>query len=129
MGIFRHNGDKWFNTELTTSDSNYDMGSIYADNDLIQIIAPTEKGPQSYNPGGEVVIWESKDQGLNWKLNQQLTVGSPKTILILEALKMPILIFMQYGQTDMADNLLSLIFIFVINKVMYLKCLVLLTQM
>ena len=87
--FFRHNGDKWFNTELTTSDNNYDMGSIYADNGLIQIIAPTEKGPQSYNPGGEVVIWESKDQGLNWKLNQQLTVGSPKNHTYIRSPKNP----------------------------------------
>lgn len=76
--FFRFDGKKWNNTELTTSDSNYDMGSIYTENDLIRIIAPTEKGPQAYNPGGEVAMWESGDKGKSWILKKQLTVGSPK---------------------------------------------------
>ena len=76
--FFHYDGNKWNNTELTTSDSNYDMGSVYSDNDLIRIIAPTEKGPQVYNPGGEIAVWESDDNGISWKLKRQLTVGSTK---------------------------------------------------
>jgi hypothetical protein len=37
------------------------------------VIAPTEPGPQPYNPGGEIVMWLSKDQGATWKKTAELT--------------------------------------------------------
>ena len=42
-----------------------------------RIIAPTEPGPQPYNPGGEMVMWLSRDQGRNWTRLKQLTRNSP----------------------------------------------------
>ena len=47
-----------------TSDNNYDMGSLWVEGDgTWHIIAPTETGPQPYNPGGEIAMWTSRDQG------------------------------------------------------------------
>jgi len=60
-------GKQWDIQTITTSDNNYDMGSLFiGEDDSWRIIAPTETGPQPYNPGGEMVIWESKDKGLTW---------------------------------------------------------------
>jgi hypothetical protein len=52
------------------------MGSLYVDNDVWRIIGPTESGPQAYNPGGEIALWESKDHGTTWKRTKQLTANS-----------------------------------------------------
>ena len=41
-----------------------------------RLIAPTEPGPQPYNPGGEMVMWTSTDQGRSWKRLKQLTHNS-----------------------------------------------------
>lgn len=73
-------GSKW---ELhggdIVSDNNYDMGSLYTEaDDAWRIIAPTQQGPQPYNPGGEVAMWLSKDQGQNWKMIRQMTAHSER---------------------------------------------------
>ena len=70
-------GSTWKLSAITTSDNNYDMGELWllADDDW-RVIGPTEKGPQPYNPGGEVAMWSSKDQGATWKSMRQLTKDS-----------------------------------------------------
>jgi hypothetical protein len=75
--IARWDGSKWRISPVTTSDNNYDMGElwIFATDDW-RIIAPTEIGPQPFNPGGEIAMWSSRDQGLSWHKQRQLTVGS-----------------------------------------------------
>ncbi len=42
-----------------------------------RIIGPTETGPQPYNPGGEMAMWVSKNQGKTWEKIKQLTKDSP----------------------------------------------------
>jgi hypothetical protein len=70
-------GDRWDYHDVTTSDNNYDYGPLYIETDgLWRIIAPTLAGPQAYNPGGEVAMWISKDQGSHWKMVKQLTRAS-----------------------------------------------------
>jgi len=77
--IARWNGEEWLIHEITTSDNNYDMGSLYIEDDGIwRLIAPTGKGPQEYNTGGEMEMWESRDQGANWKMIKQLTSNSER---------------------------------------------------
>ena len=41
-----------------------------------RIIGPTEKGPQPFNPGGEVAMWKSRDQGMTWTKKRQMTWNS-----------------------------------------------------
>lgn len=70
---------EWNSTVITSSDSNYDMGSVYAEGKgRVRIIGPTETGPQAYNPGGELAIWISKDSGRNWKKKKKITQNSPR---------------------------------------------------
>lgn len=70
--------DQWTFSEITTSDNNYDMGSLYLEADRWRLIAPTEKGPQSFNPGGEMGMWTSRDKGRTWHQQRRLTQDSPR---------------------------------------------------
>lgn len=73
----RWDGNDWIIQDVTTSDNNYDMGSLYIEEDgTWRLIAPTETGPQPYNPGGEVAMWVSNDQGQSWSKVKQLTENS-----------------------------------------------------
>ena len=77
--LFHYNNNKWDNQVITTSDNNYDMGSLYIEPDGIwKIIGPTEQGPQQYNPGGEIAIWISKSNGNSWQKDKQITRNSQK---------------------------------------------------
>jgi hypothetical protein len=70
-------GEKWEIAGTIQSDSNYDMGSLYVEPDgAWRIIGPTEIGPQAFNPGGEVTVWVSRDQGKSWTKEKQLTHNS-----------------------------------------------------
>ncbi len=75
--VFRFQENKWNHHVVTTSDNNYDMGSVYAESDqVLKIIGPSVDGPQAYNPGGEVALWESKDGGKTWHNKRQMTRNS-----------------------------------------------------
>jgi hypothetical protein len=72
-------GEEWTFSEITSSDNNYDMGSIYLEDDgTWRIIGPTQPGPQLFNTGGEMVMWTSKDKGKTWKEEKKLTSNSEK---------------------------------------------------
>lgn len=75
--VVHWNGRQWKITNVAEADSNYDMGSIYLeDNDEFTIIAPTQTGSQPYNPGGEVAIWKSSLNNSIWKMERQITSNS-----------------------------------------------------
>jgi hypothetical protein len=75
----RWTGMTWDLRPAFTSDSNYDMGSLWIEPDgEWRIIAPSETGPQPYNPGGEVALWVSRDQGASWQKQAHLTSKSPR---------------------------------------------------
>lgn len=70
-------GSEWEIRPVTTSDSNYDTGSLYLEEDgTWRMIAPTETGPQPYNPGGEMAMWVSGDGGRGWERVREMTEGS-----------------------------------------------------
>jgi hypothetical protein len=72
----RWNGKKWIISEITTSDNNYDAGELILQPDRWILVAPTEQGPQPFNPGGEIAMWESKDKGRHWRRIKQVTSES-----------------------------------------------------
>ena len=76
----RWTGEAWRIHAVCTSDNNYDMGSLYrgARDGEWRVIAPTEPGPQPYNPGGEIAVWESADDGRTWERGKVLTSDSPR---------------------------------------------------
>ncbi|TWU32277.1 BNR-4 repeat-containing protein [Novipirellula artificiosorum] len=75
--ITHHDGAKWKTSIICSADHNYDMGSLYLLNDRWMVCVPAETGPQPYQAGGEMVMWESRDDGQHWRLSRQLTVDSP----------------------------------------------------
>lgn len=59
--------------------NNYDHGELGIDDDGgWRIIAPTDPGPQCGNPGGEVALWRSFNQGQSWFKERDLTQGSSR---------------------------------------------------
>jgi len=77
--LVRWTGTEWTFTEITRSDHNYDMGSLYIEPEGIwRIIAPTEPGPQKWGTGGEMVLWLSKDDGNSWEKVRDITKNSPR---------------------------------------------------
>ena len=77
--IAQWTGSEWSINPITESDSNYDTGSLYLEPDgTWRIIAPTEPGPQPYNPGGEMAMWVNTDQGGSWNRTKQLTENSER---------------------------------------------------
>ena len=76
--IAHWSGKVWNFREVTRSSHNYDMGSLYIEEDgLWKIIAPTEIGPQQHGTGGEIAMWLSRDQGQTWEPPQDVTQNSP----------------------------------------------------
>lgn len=74
----RWTGEAWEIKPAMRSDNNYDMGSLYlGEGGEWRVIAPTETGPQPYNPGGEAALWTSGDRGETWELTKRLTAASP----------------------------------------------------
>lgn len=76
--IARWTGKRWVRHLITTSDNNYDMGSLYIEDEVWRIVGPTAPGPQPWNPGGEMALWTSDDQGQTWRRSVQLTSKSPR---------------------------------------------------
>jgi len=77
--LFTYGGNGWNDSQVTSSDNNYDMGSVYIESARSwKIIAPSADGPQAYNTGGEVVMWKSSDKGKSWTIEKHLTQNSPR---------------------------------------------------
>ncbi len=77
--LARWTGEEWSIHPVTNSDNNYDTGSLsLVAADDWRVVGPTETGPQAFNPGGEVAMWRSRDQGGTWEKMRQLTGGSPR---------------------------------------------------
>lgn len=74
----RWTGKEWETRPITTSDHNYDYGSLYIEDGRWRIIGSMETGPQAYGTGGEIVLWESPDRGATWTKSKPLTKGSAK---------------------------------------------------
>ena len=66
----------WRRRRFTTSDHNYDYGSLYIEGRQWRIIAPTEPGPQPHGAGGEMALWTSRDEGATWTMERRLTRDS-----------------------------------------------------
>lgn len=76
--VARWTGEEWqILPSNIISDNNYDTGSLYVESDTQwRIIGPTEVGPQPYNPGGEVAMWLTEDEGKSWTMVKQMTKNS-----------------------------------------------------
>lgn len=69
-------GSEWRESRFATSTHCYDSGSLWVENDVWTVIAPTDAGPQYWGTGGEIVMWRSHDRGLTWQRVKNITQGS-----------------------------------------------------
>ncbi len=70
-------GRDWEFGQVTASDNNYDTGCLHVEEDgAWRVIGPTETGPQPFNPGGEMALWISRDEGRSWKKERDVTRDS-----------------------------------------------------
>ena len=76
--IMRWDGAAWKGSAICQTDHNYDMGSLYLKEDRWRVVIPSSAGPQPYHGGGEMTIWESRDQGTRWTMIRQVTRDSPR---------------------------------------------------
>jgi len=74
----RWTGAAWEIRDVTTSDHNYDFGSLWIEPGRWRILGTTDPGPQPHGTGGELVLWESADRGATWTRVRAVTKGSPK---------------------------------------------------
>ena len=101
--IFHWKNGKWNEQRVTASTHNYDMGSLYIEKENWTIIGPTEPGPQTFGTGGEMVVWESRNEGATWK-KKHLQRIAQETIPTQEGHCMPTKTFMHFGQMEMPSN-------------------------
>lgn len=66
----------WNFHKVCESTHNYDMGSLYIENNNWQIIGPTQPGPQKFGAGGEMALWQSYNEGVTWKKIKDITHNS-----------------------------------------------------
>ena len=79
--ITRWDGSNWQTTTICRTDHNYDMGSLDLgdqEDAAWTVRVPSAPGPQPGHGGGEVVLWESRNQGDSWEMKRQLTHNSPQ---------------------------------------------------
>lgn len=69
-------GKEWQTNVVTTSDHNYDMGSLFITKEDWKIVGPTEKGKQEWGVGGVLEIWQSTNKGETWEKIKTLTENS-----------------------------------------------------
>ncbi|MFW6058837.1 MAG: BNR-4 repeat-containing protein [Phycisphaeraceae bacterium] len=67
LARYRDDGT-WSHHPITTSDHNYDHGSLHwlGDNDL-RLVAPTDPGDEPAATGGLMCMWQSTDGGETWR--------------------------------------------------------------
>jgi len=71
------NGEAWAHHPITTSDHNYDHGSLLLrGEDDWRLIAPTEPGPQAHATGGTMALWRSRNRGKTWD-KQRILLNDP----------------------------------------------------
>lgn len=71
-------GSGWETSVITTSDHNYDMGSLWIDGGQWTVAIPSGNEPQLHGGGGEVEIWKSSDAGKSWKKEMRVTRKSKR---------------------------------------------------
>jgi hypothetical protein len=76
--LTRWNGKSWITSTLFTADHNYDMGSLYIQEETWKIIAPIQPGPYPFATGGEIQIWQSTNNGETWNLETDVTRNSER---------------------------------------------------
>ena len=68
--------NSWHTSIITTSDHNYDMGSLWINGNRWMVVAPFGNQPQEHGSGGEIEMWQSADSGQSWSKTTTITRNS-----------------------------------------------------
>lgn len=68
---------QWNFSKICESDSNHDKGSLYITDEEWRVIGPTEQGLNKWVAGGEIALWVSRDEGMSWVKECDITRNSP----------------------------------------------------
>jgi hypothetical protein len=68
----------WRIRDMTTSDHNYDFGQLYVEQDGWKLIAPVAPGSVPFMTGGEIEMWQTRDEGATWAKLKSLTHDSAR---------------------------------------------------
>ena len=76
--VTRWDKDAWQTSTICRTDHNYDMGSLYLDDNTWTVLVPSLPGPQADHGGGEMVMWRSRDSAKSWVMAKQVTHRSER---------------------------------------------------
>lgn len=76
QAVARWDGSEWHFSKVSRTTHNYDVGSIFIEDDVWRVFAPAEPGPQRWGTGGEVAVWRSADKGETWTKERDVTRNS-----------------------------------------------------
>ncbi|MEQ9310826.1 MAG: BNR-4 repeat-containing protein [Balneolaceae bacterium] len=71
-----YQNQQWNIRTISSTDHNYNMGTIQIVDSDWAVIVPTDKGPQENAAGGELVYWKSSDNGFSWEIERRITDNS-----------------------------------------------------
>jgi len=74
--IIHWKDNHWNFSKVCESGHNNDLGALYINGNDWRIIGPTEPGPQKLGTGGEMALWVSRDEGITWIREINITSGS-----------------------------------------------------
>lgn len=74
--VFHWKNNQWASHIVCTSTHNYDVGSLYVTKRKWLVVGPSEKGPQEWGTGGEMALWQSRNEGESWKKVRNITKDS-----------------------------------------------------
>jgi len=74
--VFHWKDNRWISHTVCTSTHNYDVGSLYVDDNKWFVVGPSGTGPQEWGAGGEMALWRSRNEGTNWKKVRDITNNS-----------------------------------------------------
>ena len=79
--VARWNGREWEISDVCEVDNNYEYADFYLEDvqdGTIRLVGSFDDGPQTWNTGGEISQWISRDFGKTWKKEFQLTEKSER---------------------------------------------------
>jgi len=74
--VVTRKGNAWNFSKVCETDNNFDAATIHINNDKWLIAGPSDSGSRKYTVGGEMVLWESYDEGVTWSKTRNITSGS-----------------------------------------------------
>lgn len=74
--VIRWKDGEWYFSKVCPTDHNFDLGQLYISEKEWKIIAPSEGALQKNVTGGEMQLWISRNEGVDWEKTYDITENS-----------------------------------------------------